>query len=104
LLRPDLHPRVPELKREHLADRPGAAAADVVDLAGLAPLEREPVRPDHLADVGPVALTREVAVVDHRLVLFRLDQRDLAGDGARRMTIGRRTAPRGGRSDRAGRR
>src|SRR5207247_10608631 len=81
-LRPKLYGRVRELHREHLADRPGPAAPDVVDLARLAALESEPVRPDHVTDVGPVTLAREVSVIDHRLVLSRLDQRDLAGDGA----------------------
>src|SRR5205814_8813153 len=37
-LRADLHRRVPQLEREHLTDRPRAAAADVVDLAGFAAL------------------------------------------------------------------
>jgi hypothetical protein len=67
---------------EHLSDRPALAAADVVDLARLALVERKPVRADHVADVGPVALARQVTVVDHWLVLSCLDQRDLARHGA----------------------
>src|SRR6185503_18668932 len=78
LLRLDLDRRVREQHVEHLSDRPALAATDVVNLAGLPLLEGEPVRADHVADVGPVALAREVAVVDHWLDLPCLYQRDLA--------------------------
>src|SRR2546426_2457005 len=99
LLGADLDARLREQHVQHLADGPGAPAADVVYLARLAALERQPVRADHVADVGPVALAGEIAVVNHRLVLAGLDQRDLPREGARREV---RAAPRTGVVERAG--
>src|SRR5207302_3839251 len=82
LLGPDLGLRALKKNVEHFSDRPALSAPDVVRLPGLALVEREPVRADHVAHVGPVALAGEVTVVDHRLVLARLDERDLARERA----------------------
>ena len=46
---------------ERIGDLGALAAAEVVDLAGLAVLRQEPVGADHVADVGEVADDVEVA-------------------------------------------
>src|SRR6267154_2183939 len=62
---------------QHRADGPVLARADVVDLAGLALLEREPVGPHHVAHVGEIAAGLEIADPDHRRAATLLDVGDL---------------------------
>src|SRR5439155_10565694 len=78
----DLHLRVREQDVEHLANGVRAPASDVVRLAGFRALEREPVRANDVANVGEVALRREVAVLDYRREDPSLDLRDLLREGA----------------------
>src|SRR5262249_32406952 len=65
---------------QHLADAIGPAGADVVDLAGRAVLEGEPVRADHVAHVGEIALGVEVPHAHHRRPQPLLDLGDLLGE------------------------
>src|SRR6266516_774598 len=76
----DLRLGHPEQQVEHLADAPGAPAAQVVDLAALALLERQPVAAHDVAHVGEVALGLEVADRQHRRLAALLDVGDLLGE------------------------
>ena len=73
----------PIRKLEHLLDRPGAARAEIVDLAGLAALEKQPVAPDHVANVGEVTPRLEIPHPHHGLAPPRLDLRHLLGEVGR---------------------
>src|SRR5438309_1618022 len=68
----------PEQEVEDLLDRPGAARGKVIDLAGLALLQQEPVAADDISDVGVVAAGGEIADMDHGLATSGLDLGDLS--------------------------
>ena len=65
---------------QHFADLPRLPGAQVVDLAGLALLQQQPVSADDVAHVGVVAPGLQGAHVDDRLAEPGLDLRDLPGE------------------------
>src|SRR6516164_3002910 len=80
LLHLDLHFRLGEEHVEGLFDGPAAAAAQIVNLAGLAFLERQHVAAHHVAHVGEVALRLEVADAQDGGFPAPLDVVDLLGE------------------------
>src|SRR6516162_6780678 len=82
LLHLDLHFRQGEEHVEGLLDGPAAAPAQIVNLPGLAFLERQDVAADHVTHVGEVALRFEIADVQDRSLPALLDVRDLFGEVA----------------------
>src|SRR5215472_344027 len=75
-----LHRGLLQKEVQHLLDRPRPPRAKVVHLAGLAPLEEEPVPADDVAHVGEVAAGLEVADVDGGFAQSGLDLRYLLGE------------------------
>src|SRR5215831_7578141 len=82
LLHLDLHFRLGEEHVEGLLDGPATAPAKIVNLAGLALLERQHVAANHVAHVGEVPLRLEVADAQDRGLPPLLDVGDLLGEVA----------------------
>src|SRR2546422_1522673 len=72
-----LGPRHAQEKIEHLADRPRAPGAYVVDVPRLAFLEREPVRAHDVAHIGEIPARVEISDANHGRAETLLDIRDL---------------------------
>src|SRR5579871_4880202 len=77
---------------EHVAQPPFGPAGDVVGLAFPSLLQQQDISTCHIAHVGEIADSAQIAGVDHRRLPAALDGRDLAGE-ARDGVVGRLSRP-----------